>query len=362
MERVTKRFKCNSCPYQTSIHGSIVKHKRTHTGDKPYKCDFEGCESKFSESSNLTNHKRTHTGEKPYKCDFEGCESKFSGSSSLVRHKRKHIGTKPFHCNFPGCESKFSQSGNLVNHKRTHTGEKPYKCDFEGCDYKCSHSSYLVTHKRTHTGEKPFHCKFPDCVYKCTTSTDIIRHKKVHSVEAQIRQKKQELRITKMLKKWGFDYDAEITIKSSHGGCVIDTDRHFSRLDYNIINCVNAILILEVDENQHFWYEISCEFSRMSDVRASLVKSGYELPIYWIRYNPNGKYSIGGEEVNISREERELTLKNKLEELCSPDFVPESQVNIHYMFYDLVSEESGPEIMYNEDFPEALQDCITWSK
>lgn len=39
-----------------------------------------------------------------------------------------------------------------------------------------------------------------------------------------------------------------------------------------------------------------------------------------------------------------MALKEHLERLCDIAFVPNNEVNIHYMYYDLVSEQSGPEI------------------
>lgn len=241
-----------------------------------------------------------------------------------------------------------------------HTGEKRFVCSHLGCTYKTSKYGNLKSHTYIHTGERPFGCTAPGCDARFLESTALKKHMKTHTIERQRYHKKQEKRVVKMLTQWGYTFDDEATINASRGECLTDTNRHYSRLDYNIINCVNAILLLEVDEHQHTFYNLSCEFSRMSDIRASLVTAGYELPIYWIRYNPNGKYHIGSEQVKTFRPKREIALKAKLEELCSPDFVPENQVNIHYMYYDLISKEIGPEIMTDCDFPDALQECVSW--
>ena len=99
----------------------------------------------------------------------------------------------------------------------------------------------------------------------------------------------------------------------------------------------------------------------MSDVRASLMTAGYELPIYWIRYSPTGKYHVDFDEVKVPRAERELSLKAKLDEVCSPNFEPKHQVQVHYLYYDLMSKEMGPSIQYDPDFPEAMRGCLLYT-
>ena len=215
---------------------------------------------------------------------------------------------KLFYCDHGDCKYSTFRPSRIRQHKLYHTRkkkyqenelEKKYKCDYKDCKYKSSYPSRLVYHKRTHTGERPFVCAYEGCGSKFSHSSSLTKHKRTHTIEGQIRRNTQENNLTKKLKEWGFSVDAETTINAKNTGCLNDTNRYYSRLDYHIINCTNAILLIECDEDQHSWYELSCEFSRMSDVRASLVTAGYELPIYWIRYNPNGNYYIAGEQVKI---------------------------------------------------------------
>ena len=77
-------------------------------------CEY--CGKVFKNCSNLTVHRRSHTGEKPYKCEL--CPYSCAQSSKLTRHMKTHgrMGNNTFKCRF--CEMPFSVASTLEKHMR----------------------------------------------------------------------------------------------------------------------------------------------------------------------------------------------------------------------------------------------------
>lgn len=107
-----KRHACQDCPKSFHRSSDLVKHRRTHTGEKPFHCTQ--CGRAFSDSSSLSTHKRIHTGERPYRCCE--CGKSFSVSSSLVKHRRIHTGERPYHCDV--CGRSFTDNSSFCAHKK----------------------------------------------------------------------------------------------------------------------------------------------------------------------------------------------------------------------------------------------------
>ena len=59
------------------------------SGEKPYKCTYEGCGKSFANSSDRFKHKRTHMEKKPYRCSIVGCNKSYTDPSSLRKHKKR---------------------------------------------------------------------------------------------------------------------------------------------------------------------------------------------------------------------------------------------------------------------------------
>ncbi|KAJ1640553.1 hypothetical protein T492DRAFT_583912, partial [Pavlovales sp. CCMP2436] len=61
-------------------------------------------------------------------CDEPGCEYRATQASDRERHKRTHSGERPYACDEPGCGYRAAEAGHLTSHKRTHSGDRSHSC------------------------------------------------------------------------------------------------------------------------------------------------------------------------------------------------------------------------------------------
>lgn len=111
-----------------------VPHKRKLRrirGKSKYKCSSylcPTCGERFEDLVSFRNHrKQMHPGVRKHSCNV--CNKSFA-SGKLRQHMRTHTKEKPHKCDV--CFQAFSMSGNLKRHMMTHTGERPHVCEVCG--------------------------------------------------------------------------------------------------------------------------------------------------------------------------------------------------------------------------------------
>lgn len=75
-----------------------------------------------------------------------------------------------------------------------------------------------------------------------------------------------------------------------------------------MIECSSYYVILECDENGHKQYDPQCEIVRMNNISSAL-----DLPVKYIRYNPDSK--------DLNKKEREARLIKTVQSNINKDFM-----------------------------------------
>uniref|UniRef100_A0A182NEQ2 Uncharacterized protein n=1 Tax=Anopheles dirus TaxID=7168 RepID=A0A182NEQ2_9DIPT len=121
-------FACDVCGKQYVTRSTLTKHRRVHEPSKNVPCSIAGCEARFRDESLMQRHYRNvHRELKAYTCTH--CQKSFRTKESLDIHQRSHTGERPFACRFEGCTKRYAHGTDRKRHERAaHTGEKPHTC------------------------------------------------------------------------------------------------------------------------------------------------------------------------------------------------------------------------------------------
>ena len=85
---------------------------------RPYECKVAGCDKSYTTRFSLRRHIASHSAIKQHVCVL--CFKTFTLAQYLKEHTYIHTQQKPFKCDFEGCNRAFRQAGKLSMHKKVH--------------------------------------------------------------------------------------------------------------------------------------------------------------------------------------------------------------------------------------------------
>lgn len=147
------------CGKMFNRQARLEAHVRSHTGERPFKCTWEGCDKAYSDKKYLNGHIHSaHLKTPKFVC--QQCDKSFATGQRLERHGLVHLGEDRYRCrDYPPCNETFRKHKTLQRHiLKEHLGEKPFKCEADDCNESYNTLNALKAHTQREHGEERFVC------------------------------------------------------------------------------------------------------------------------------------------------------------------------------------------------------------
>ncbi|XP_066252871.1 zinc finger protein 675-like [Euwallacea similis] len=105
-------YTCEFCGKCFKLRGEHTRHLKLHSDPDARKTTCPHCGKKVRD---LKKHMLTHTGQKPYICQY--CNKGFTSTYALKVHTRQHTNERPYTCNY--CGDAFPQKVSLMTHLKS---------------------------------------------------------------------------------------------------------------------------------------------------------------------------------------------------------------------------------------------------
>ncbi|KAM9340646.1 uncharacterized protein ABDE67_016384 [Symphorus nematophorus] len=181
-----KPFRCDLCPKSFPRPGSLRRHKKIHSRT-PDVCPI--CGLTFTQNQLLQDHLKTHEDDDEDQSEDEEedgqldkpkreksslsckvCGDAFHSRGFLRKHAETHCRASPSICGV--CGQELDSPEGLLSHLQSHR-ETSGTCSVCGKSFR-----NMETHMRLHTGLKPYRC--PVCRKRFPRAGALRRHKKIH--------------------------------------------------------------------------------------------------------------------------------------------------------------------------------------